>query len=349
MGMRGSTVIVGSAVADGIFSYSTANGGTVTVGTAAYPVAVMQMSKANAQFVVGQNVPASGAQLVVTGSAANIDAYRYGNRAAMNLYLVNGTEAAPTAVVNGNLLGIYNAGGYDGTTYGNIGTSIAGQAIENWAAGAHGARLVFYTTAALGTTNTARWYMSQDGHFIAVTDNLYDIGSSGANRPRNLNLAGSVVVAGGGTFATSVTIGAGAAADTQLQISAAAGQNRSILFSTNLSGRWIVRVDGTAESGGDAGSQFQVVARTDAAALIDTPVVIARQAGGAITLGGSTNRQIVISGSGWGAGNASLRLNGLTNGAGGSVGTLNNAPSAGDPNFWIPISIAGTVRMVPSW
>lgn len=58
---------------------------------------------------------------------------------------------------------------------------------------------------------------------------------------------------------------------------------------------------------------------------------------------------ITIGGSGYGAGVASVRLNGLTNGAGSSAGTLTNAPSAGNPNFWIPVSIAGTVRYVPAW
>lgn len=31
------------------------------------------------------------------------------------------------------------------------------------------------------------------------------------------------------------------------------------------------------------------------------------------------------------------------------VGTLTNAPVAGNPAFWMPISIAGTIRYVPCW
>lgn len=57
---------------------------------------------------------------------------------------------------------------------------------------------------------------------------------------------------------------------------------------------------------------------------------------------------LVIAGFG-GAGQASIRLNNLTNGAGALVGTLNNSPVAGDPAFWIPVNIAGTVRFVPAW
>lgn len=78
-------------------------------------------------------------------------------------------------------------------------------------------------------------------------------------------------------------------------------------------------------------------------------LVASLAAAGSVTLGSTSNRQIIIAGSGWGAGNASLRLNGLTSGAGVATGTLTNAPSAGNPNFWIPVSIAGTVRYIPAW
>jgi hypothetical protein len=71
---------------------------------------------------------------------------------------------------------------------------------------------------------------------------------------------------------------------------------------------------------------------------------------GATTLGDSASAyQVIIDGTGYGAGVASLRLNGLTSGAAAQVGTLTNAPSAGNPSFWIPINIAGNVRYIPAW
>lgn len=39
----------------------------------------------------------------------------------------------------------------------------------------------------------------------------------------------------------------------------------------------------------------------------------------------------------------------FSNGAGGSAGTLTNAPSAGDPSKWIPIDDNGTTRYIPAW
>ena len=44
-----------------------------------------------------------------------------------------------------------------------------------------------------------------------------------------------------------------------------------------------------------------------------------------------------------------LRINGQVSGAGASAGTLTNAPAAGNPTFWLPISIAGTIAYIPCW
>jgi hypothetical protein len=39
------------------------------------------------------------------------------------------------------------------------------------------------------TASTARWNVSTAGHFLAATDNTYDIGASGANRPKAIYIA----------------------------------------------------------------------------------------------------------------------------------------------------------------
>ena len=53
----------------------------------------------------------------------------------------------------------------------------------------------------LGGSGAANWQISTSGHLLGVTDNTYDIGASGATRPRNLYVAG-VGTFGNGTFAT---------------------------------------------------------------------------------------------------------------------------------------------------
>lgn len=45
-------------------------------------------------------------------------------------------------------------------------------------------------------TSTNHWNLNGSGHFLAATDNAYDIGASGASRPRNVYIAGSLTVAG---------------------------------------------------------------------------------------------------------------------------------------------------------
>lgn len=49
--------------------------------------------------------------------------------------------------------------------------------------------------------------------------------------------------------------------------------------------------------------------------------------------------------------NQGLRINGQSDGAGAGVGTLTNTPNAGggNPAFWLPVNIAGTVRYIPCW
>lgn len=46
---------------------------------------------------------------------------------------------------------------------------------------------------------------------------------------------------------------------------------------------------------------------------------------------------------------ASSSLNAFSNNAAAAVGTLTNAPVAGNPTKWIPINDAGTIRNVPAW
>lgn len=48
------------------------------------------------------------------------------------------------------------------------------------------------------TAGVARWEWSASGHYITPTDNVYDIGASGATRPRSL-YTGTAVFAGGTT------------------------------------------------------------------------------------------------------------------------------------------------------
>lgn len=56
------------------------------------------------------------------------------------------------------------------------------------------------------------------------------------------------------------------------------------LGSTGAGNRWFLQKGQTAESGSNAGSELQIVARTDAGAFLDIPVTITRAAGGPVTI-----------------------------------------------------------------
>ena len=60
--------------------------------------------------------------------------------------------------------------------------------------------------ASTGTlTQSAAWTIG-DGHLLAVTDNTYDIGASGATRPRDIYIGGNLR-AGGGVYSTNILAG----------------------------------------------------------------------------------------------------------------------------------------------
>lgn len=96
------------------------------------------------------------------------------------------------------------------------------------------------------TAGSARWTIDTSGNFLAATDNSWDIGASGATRPRNIYVGTNLIVPGGTT------------------------------------------------------------------AVLKSAATI-------------------------------------TSGAGSGLGTLTNAPTAGDPTSWIPISDNGTTRYIPAW
>ena len=52
------------------------------------------------------------------------------------------------------------------------------------------------------TGGVAKWQISAAGHFLAATDALYDIGASGANRPKDIYAAG--MISSGGYIRSSV-------------------------------------------------------------------------------------------------------------------------------------------------
>lgn len=150
---------------------------------------------------------------------------------------------------------------------------------------------------ALITNNTARWAVTTSGHFIGNVDNTYDIGASGATRPRTVYVGTSIV--------TPI-----------------------VEFGTNSAQSGVIRF-----RSGDGLYSRNVAASGDI-------FIIGVDASDVIVIGNNTAVTLQPS-------DGNLRINNQTNAAGALTGTLTNSPVTGNPNFWLPVKIAGTTRYIP--
>ena len=108
-----------------------------------------------------------------------------------------GTPGAPTVYLNGDQALSISGFGYHPSAGGDGMMQLG--AIRVIADGAPGAtsapgKLQFGTTPTGAQFSTDRWEMLNAGHFVAVADNTYDIGASGATRPRTIYVGTSVLL-----------------------------------------------------------------------------------------------------------------------------------------------------------
>lgn len=133
--------------------------------------------------------------------------------------------------VNAQALRIYNTSSGANYERGFIGYSVNSMHLlsENGGTGVN--RHLIVGTQGVGNlyfrTNGADvWAISNAGHFIAASDNTYDIGASGATRPRNVHVAGTVLAANI-TLASQATIST--SADGNILLTNNAGNNFGVL------------------------------------------------------------------------------------------------------------------------
>ena len=138
---------------------------------------------------------------VVVGNSGGIGFASGLSSATQDVYLAR--DAADTLALrrdtNAQTFRVYNR--Y--TDASNYERGIAGWISNTYAIGTFNAGTGANRPIGFYTNSLARWVITADGHFLANDDNTYDIGASGANRPRNLHLAGSGIAAG--YFQTTAT------------------------------------------------------------------------------------------------------------------------------------------------
>lgn len=184
-------------------------------------------------------------------------------------------------------------------------------------------------------------------HSLLFTDATYDIGASGATRPRNIYASGTITIPTvactgnmtvGGTLTGSASLLAGSANNL-------AWSSRSKMNSASDGNICLQNNAGSAFSllqFGGTTSSFPSIKRNstalnfrladDSADCNITAAALTLSSG--ITIGSATMLTSSVA---------------LTNGAGSSAGTLTNAPAVGNPTKWIPINDNGTTRYIPAW
>jgi len=193
-------------------------------------------------------VSVSGLQL---GSSAGVKwsstALWYGS-IDLSLFRDAANTSAQRNGANAQTLRVYNtytdAGNYERL---EIAAGASGTTIYQNAAGTGAARSLSVGTLVnnsfnITTNGTGRWSVNGSGNLLAQADNTYDIGASGATRPRRIYLSAGVTTAGGAVFlttSTALTDGAGAGSGTILNAPAAGNPTKWIGINDNGTTRYI--------------------------------------------------------------------------------------------------------------
>lgn len=128
---------------------------------------------------------------------------------------------------------------------------------------------------------------------------------------------------------------------TVVRIVGAAGSTRDLIWGTGSSSRWIWRVTSASESGSNAGSDLQLIARDDSGALLSTPLSFTRSSGAISISGNSTfTGTVALNGTSTAVGDGTVAV-GLSM-RGGQNQTKDLQFQTGSTNRWIIRSAANT-------
>lgn len=107
---------------------------------------------------------------------------------------------------------------------------------------------------------------NNDQVFIRGSDGFVGIGTTAPDAPLHSSGAGVRAIFGDGTANAFIEFDGGVS-------------SRDMRYQTNGVNRWLFRVDGTAEGGSNAGSNFTILRRTDGGGILGTPLTIIRSTG----------------------------------------------------------------------
>jgi len=153
------------------------------------------------------NTSRTGAYIVFGGGHVNIRTQAAGQGIQFDSGSILTQDAANILAqrngTNAQAFRIYNTTDGTNSEFGYFGWIANGFEFSTDKAGTGSFRPLsfFGSTITFGTAGVAaRWQVDPSGNFLAATDNVYDIGASGANRPRDVFVARDFVGAADGRF-----------------------------------------------------------------------------------------------------------------------------------------------------
>lgn len=252
------------------------------------------------------------ANQIFGGSTADVASFYRSGAAAKTRWIESTNNNYHGIRNNANTL-TFDSNGTDYLTFSSTGAATYGGNIT-----------IAKNTPIFGLTDNA----SATTMFQFVLSSQYFLELAGTNRlsvdASNVNiLNGGLTVPSNGIF-----IGGANNQATSIAIRSNAGYSRGLGFYTGTSSlRWFVECESSAESGGNAGSNFALSAWTDAGAFSSTPFYISRASGAvsllAAAMGGPINmKSYTVAGMPAGsAGDVVYASNGRKNGEGAGAGT----------------------------
>lgn len=125
-----------------------------------------------------------------------------GTNPCLTLYRNNGTIAAPTTLISGDMIGNLAFGGYDGSAV-IASPGITSVAAETWGASAHGSHLVFNTINLGSSGSTEKMRLNSEGNLgVGTSTPVWDVDVTKAN-------ASSSVIVNVQNTSAGATAGAG--------------------------------------------------------------------------------------------------------------------------------------------